>query len=213
VRLKLSAFRYPLRAATAETTGHVVEHLAKAPKQATSSSSRFLESCRKFADGSLNRGQLIAQTAKLGFNDVIDAFHIVNRDEIPIRFFVDERQSTGGIRLTDELSRLRERLQFGNLPQEIEARWRSVEAMRLVDEALKKQASREGKDRLIAVHGNRFVLHLVFRSLGDYESASNRLGGVEQQPHEEHNPVCFGEQSERRASLGRFNDCGEESGN
>ena len=25
--------------------------------------------------------------------------------------------------------------------------------------------------------------------------------------------MCFGEQSERRSSLGRFNDCGEESGN
>jgi len=50
--------------------------------------------------------------------------------------------------------------------------WRSVEVMRLVDEELKKQASREGKDRLIAVHGNRFVLHLVFWSLGNYESAS-----------------------------------------
>ena len=50
--------------------------------------------------------------------------------------------------------------------------WRSVEVMRLVDEALKRQAGREGKDRLIAVHGNRFVLHLVFRSLGNYESAS-----------------------------------------
>ncbi len=33
-------------------------------------------------------------------------------------------------------------------------------------------ASREGKDRLIAVHGNRFVLHLVFRSLDNYDSAS-----------------------------------------
>ncbi|HXC48267.1 MAG TPA: AIPR family protein [Candidatus Sulfotelmatobacter sp.] len=50
--------------------------------------------------------------------------------------------------------------------------WRSVEVMRLVDDALRRQASREGKDRLIAVHGNRFVLHLVFQSLGNYESAS-----------------------------------------
>src|SRR5512135_3708506 len=40
---------------------HIVEHLAKAPKQATSSSSRFLEFCRKFADGSLSRDQLIWQ--------------------------------------------------------------------------------------------------------------------------------------------------------
>ncbi len=48
--------------------------------------------------------------------------------------------------------------------------WRSVEVMRLVDEALKRKASFEGKDRLIAVHGNRFVLHLVFQSLGNYEN-------------------------------------------
>jgi AIPR protein len=50
--------------------------------------------------------------------------------------------------------------------------WRSVEAMRLVEEALKRQASREGKDRLIAVHGNRFVLHLVLQSMDNYEGVS-----------------------------------------
>jgi hypothetical protein len=106
---------------------HIVEHLASAPKQATSASSRFLESCRKFAAGDLSRDDLIGQTTKLGFNNVIDAFHIVNREEIPIRFFVDDRQSGGGMRLTDDLFRLRERLQFGSLPQEVEARWRLVE--------------------------------------------------------------------------------------
>src|SRR5258708_465760 len=72
---------------------HIVEHLANAPKQATSASSRFLEFCRNFSTGRLNRDELIGQTAKLGFNNVIDAFHIVNRDELPIRFFVDERQN------------------------------------------------------------------------------------------------------------------------
>ena len=106
---------------------HIVKHLAEAPKQATSSSSRFLDSCRKFASGEISKDELIGQTAKLGFNNVIDAFHIVNRDEIPIRFFTDARKDGGGIRLTDELFRLRERLQFGNLPQETEARWRLVE--------------------------------------------------------------------------------------
>lgn len=64
----------------------------------------------------------------LGFNNVIDAFHIVNRAEIPVRFFLDERGSgKAGIRLTDDLFRLREQIQFGNLPQEVEARWRLVE--------------------------------------------------------------------------------------
>lgn len=49
--------------------------------------------------------------------------------------------------------------------------WRAVEVMRLVDEQLKSQASREGKDRLIAVHGNRFILHLVFQWIGEFEGA------------------------------------------
>jgi hypothetical protein len=106
---------------------HLIEHLAIAPKQATSSSSRFLDACRKFASGEISKDEVIGRTAKLGFNNVIGAFHIVNRDEIPIRFFTDERKNGGGIRLTDELFRLRERLQFGNLPQEVEARWRLVE--------------------------------------------------------------------------------------
>jgi 5-methylcytosine-specific restriction endonuclease McrA len=106
---------------------HIIEHLAKASKQATSASSRFLEVCRKSVDGKLSKTDLIGQTSKLGFNNVIDAFHVVNREEIPIRFFVDERKTGGGIRLTDELFRLRERIQFGNLPHEVEARWRLVE--------------------------------------------------------------------------------------
>ena len=34
---------------------------------------------------------------------------------------------------------------------------------------LREQANLEGKDRLIAVHGNRFILHLVFRALDKYD--------------------------------------------
>lgn len=106
---------------------HIVEHLARSPKQATSASSRFLEACRSFNAGKIAQDELIGQTVKLGFNNVLDAFHVVNRSDIPVRFFVDERSSGGGIRLTDELFRLRETVQFGNLPQEVEARWRLVE--------------------------------------------------------------------------------------
>ena len=49
-------------------SGYIVEHLAQAPKQATSASSRFLESCRKFGDGRLSKDELIGQTVTLGFN-------------------------------------------------------------------------------------------------------------------------------------------------
>jgi hypothetical protein len=50
--------------------------------------------------------------------------------------------------------------------------WRAVEIMRAVGEALREQANLEGKDRLIAVQGNRFILHLVFRVLNKFDSAS-----------------------------------------
>ena len=107
---------------------HVVEHIRLAPKQATSSSSRFLDACRRTASGETTTDELIGRTVSLGFNNVIDTFHIVNRGEIPIRFFSDERRGgKGGIRLTDELLRMRELDQFANLPGEIDARWRLVE--------------------------------------------------------------------------------------
>ncbi len=44
--------------------------------------------------------------------------------------------------------------------------WRSVQVLRLVDKELAKEArAKEGRARGVAVHGNRFVLHLVFRQL------------------------------------------------
>jgi hypothetical protein len=47
---------------------HIVDHLARAPKQATSVSSRFLDACRTLTD----QDELITATVKLGFNNVID---------------------------------------------------------------------------------------------------------------------------------------------
>jgi len=47
---------------------HIIEHLVKVPKQATSASSRFLEACHMSANGKLPKAELIDQTAKLGFN-------------------------------------------------------------------------------------------------------------------------------------------------
>ena len=45
--------------------------------------------------------------------------------------------------------------------------WQSVEIMRKVEESLKQeQSDKEGKDRLISVHGNRFILYLMFRTFG-----------------------------------------------
>src|ERR1019366_8807702 len=124
---------------------HIVEHLRSAPKQATSSSSRFLEACRKSSVGEINADELTSQTVSLGFNNVIDAFHIVNRAEIPVRFFLDERGSgNAGIRLTDELFRLRKQIQFGNLPLEVEARWRLGTGIAVEDHAMQSAAFQGG---------------------------------------------------------------------
>lgn len=106
---------------------HVSDHLKLSDKQGTSSSSRFLNACRDFNAGALTEDDLIEQTVRHGFNNVIDAFHTVGRGVVPRRFFVDERKKNDGIRVTDEFAELLEHEQAVNLPVEVEARWRLVE--------------------------------------------------------------------------------------
>lgn len=105
----------------------ICEHLENAPKQTTSRGSRFLAACARFNDGTLSEEELLATTVKLGFANVIDAFHVVGRGEVGVRFFHDLRRSeTPGISFTDEIFGIA----GGNKTQaldEIEARWRLVE--------------------------------------------------------------------------------------
>ena len=112
---------------------HVCEHLKGADKQGTSKGSAFLDECRKFNDGHINETSLVASTSKLGFKNVIDAFHVVNQEDIPIRFFIDERRSSGGIRLTEEFFKLQESSRSSSLREETEARWRLVETAWALD--------------------------------------------------------------------------------
>ena len=91
---------------------NVCSHLAAAPKQATSPSSKFLNTCKLFNEGEISGSQLIEATSKLGFVNVIDAFHTVNQGEIEKKFFLDERKTSKGIRLTDDLFSLFETSQF-----------------------------------------------------------------------------------------------------
>lgn len=118
----------PLETLAGPFARHVCEHLEINDKQATSPSSKFLDACRAFNAGTITHDELIDATIRLGFVNVIDAFHIVNRDEIPVRFFEDERNlSAGGIRLTEAFCELRETPQARSLPGEVDARWRLVE--------------------------------------------------------------------------------------
>jgi hypothetical protein len=122
-------------------TKHLCRHLDQSPKQATSSSSKFLEACRQYNDEAISRDDLIASAVKLGFVNVIDAFHVVNRAPIQTKFFIDERKESKGIRITDNFYKLTESSHFKSFTAETEARWR------LVEEAWKMGVSRN----LIAV--------------------------------------------------------------
>ena len=106
---------------------NLCEHLKHAGKQITSSRSRFLDACRQANAGEISNEALIESTVRLGFVNVIDAFHVVNQGDTPVRFFNDDRKARGGITLTDEFFYLSEGNQFSNLPQEAEARWNLVE--------------------------------------------------------------------------------------
>jgi hypothetical protein len=106
---------------------HVCEHISRISRQSTAPSSKFLDACRDFNLGKLDPEKLRDTTVRFGFNNVIDAFHVVNQGDVGVRFFSDERRSGGGVLLTDEIFRLKDTLQGGSLEREVEARWRLVE--------------------------------------------------------------------------------------
>jgi hypothetical protein len=106
---------------------HIAQHLTVCDKQGTSENSHFLDACRDFNAGRITHHQLIDTTVRLGFNNVIDAFHNVHNQEVPMRFFVDERKAKNGIVLTDAFFQLAEHFQYESLKDETEARWRLVE--------------------------------------------------------------------------------------
>jgi len=138
---------------------HICEHLRIAEKQGTSGQSRFLDACRMFNAGRIPKDALVATTARIGFANVIDAFHVVNQKEIPTRFFIDERKGASrGIRVTDELWKLRETVQASNLPIELEARWRLVETawgLNLSAHVLKVECTPDGQDLFVQVDRSR----------------------------------------------------------
>lgn len=106
----------------------VCEHLRLEDRQSTSSRSRFLDACRAHNRGESTEAELAEATARLGFENVIDAFH-VSRSGQPTehRFFTDQRKTRQGIVLTDEILQLANGQQAGVLPREVEARWNLVE--------------------------------------------------------------------------------------
>lgn len=109
-------------------TRHLCEHLAHSPKQSTSRSSKFIDACSGFNNGEVTHDALISTAVQLGFNNVLDAFHVVNQGDVPVKFF--EKDFSRGSRrliLTDEVFKLANSDEAGNIVQETESRWNLVE--------------------------------------------------------------------------------------
>ena len=102
---------------------NICEHLKLNDKQVTSASSQFLDCCRKFNRNEIDQATLREQTVKLGFTNVIDAFHNVAHAEVA-RFFDDTRREKRGINLTDNFYKLLASSQRDNLNLEVNSRWR-----------------------------------------------------------------------------------------
>ena len=105
---------------------YVVEHLKQCDTQSQSTKTPypFLEACRQFRDHEITNERLIEITAREGFKVVLNKFHNLSFGESPIKFY---EKTKGGIILTDDSFRLVQSMQFQDLIQENEARWRLVE--------------------------------------------------------------------------------------
>ena len=107
---------------------HLCYHLRTAPKQATSTKSQFLDACRRYNAGEISYQKLIDVTVAKGFNNVIDAFHTVNRAPVPVQFYEKDFQGRNKrILLTDDIYRLLEIPFHENFAAEADARWNLVE--------------------------------------------------------------------------------------
>lgn len=118
----------PLEELSVPFSKYICEHLKINDKQTTSASSKFLNACRDYNNGTLSQDDLILLTKKFGFENVLDAFHNVNQQNIPVSFFEVKKEGRNkGIILTDDIFQLKESKQSPNFGHEVEARWRLVE--------------------------------------------------------------------------------------
>ncbi len=105
----------------------VASHVREHDKQGTSGRSRFLDACRAFNRNELDEEALRATSVKLGFSNVIDAFHVVDKPMCRSGSSSTSGGLRGGIRLTDQLRTLLVDGQGDTLTEEVESRWHLVE--------------------------------------------------------------------------------------
>lgn len=107
---------------------HLCEHIKLSPKQATSNTSQFLDSCKSYNNGLISQDELFDITVKKGFNNVIDAFHVVNNDSLPLQFYQKNYSGRNkNIILTDDIFKLQGVAFYNDFINEAESRWNLVE--------------------------------------------------------------------------------------
>ena len=95
---------------------NITEHLKASDKQGNSKSSTFLKNCRDFNNGIIKENELLIQTEKLGFVNVVDAFQNINGGQIPNLFYEkDYSKGKKQIIIKDDLLKLKESFHFQNL--------------------------------------------------------------------------------------------------
>jgi hypothetical protein len=163
----------PIEKLAEHFSAHVAEHVAHSPKQSTRNGRvRYFDLCERYNNDEASKDELISFTTKNAFNDVIDRFHIVVGKEIGKRFYIDERKSGNGIRLTDELRVLVAERSGADLIPEIQARWR------LVEEAWKWNFSRNVVAIEHEAHSGEFVINKNNRRRA-VTSSRNALNGYQ----------------------------------
>ncbi len=107
---------------------NITEHLKDNDKQGSAGSSKFLNFCRQYNKGEIGERELLTQTERLGFVNVVDAFQNVNGGQIPNLFYEkDYSREDKRIVITDNLLELKDSFHFKNFTHEAEARWKLVE--------------------------------------------------------------------------------------
>ena len=103
-------------------------HLQKKAKQTTTQHSQFIETCKAYNEGKINEERLLEETLKNGFKYVLDAFHTVNNDSLPIRFYQKDFEGRKkNLILTDNLFKLKDTAYSKDYANEVESRWNLVE--------------------------------------------------------------------------------------
>jgi hypothetical protein len=139
------------------------DFVAQDPQQARLQTELFLEDGQRY----VYRSGETHPTAAEGFvfDDAAIALACADPD---IQYCVQAKREVG--KLWEDITKPPYTLFFNSGTSALRM-WRAVEIMRAVETELKEyQVANEGKIRLIATHGNRFVLHMIFRSGLDPDS-------------------------------------------